>query len=587
MAALVEGQEYGLISNDSSIGNKTVIHVKLTDSALRAIEEFSKIKHGTNRRPTIQLDGNQGHFQVPLRGSGDDPRASRTFRFNLAQLQGDPNGSFECIQQPDSRYGHTLESLGVMQQKINVLATDDVYKSTRERMTLAEEESKKVCTKEIKPSGRYISKKVKKVITNGHNKHLPPTNKNNIAISKPQPPPHIPKSSTNFSNVSNPGQSRLSGTSHLPNGGTNHSPNRVTASQHSPHRSTGSNHSPVRGSGTTTVSSMSTKPSSHVPPSSGGGSKPNSAIMNMPYRERIIHLLAVRPFKKPEMLLRLKKDGIREKDKNSLGSILQQVAVLNKSNSYTLANHAWIDVRTDWPFYAEADRQLVKRNLQNLQAESRSASTSPAVSPSNQAPESPSNSQKRASEDVIEAPQPNKKQRISHHEKRKEPSPVNGLKSSNSHHHAPHDKRKSSSLSPDANRENKAQHIDDNGNTVSSNSSNCADYLKTYTMIKNQEQRQKYKGDFNSEYDEYRKLFGHLDTIAKKFGELEIKIRKTKEGSEAFETLKNRILEEYQTQKSDPKFIEQKKRYDYLHKKLAHIKKLIMHFDQCSLSLCS
>lgn len=31
-----------------------------------------------------------------------------------------------------------------MQQKINVLATDDVYKSTRERMTLAEEESKKV-----------------------------------------------------------------------------------------------------------------------------------------------------------------------------------------------------------------------------------------------------------------------------------------------------------------------------------------------------------------------------------------------------------------------------------------------------------
>lgn len=125
---------------------------------------------------------------------------------------------------------------------------------------------------------------MKKVITNGHNKHLPPTNKNNIAISKPQPPPHIPKSSTNFSNVSNPGQSRLSGTSHLPNGGTNHSPNRVTASQHSPHRSTGSNHSPVRGSGTTTVSSMSTKPSSHVPPSSGGGSKPNSAIMNMPYR---------------------------------------------------------------------------------------------------------------------------------------------------------------------------------------------------------------------------------------------------------------------------------------------------------------
>jgi len=31
-----------------------------------------------------------------------------------------------------------------MQQKITVLATDDVYNLTRERMTLAEEESKKV-----------------------------------------------------------------------------------------------------------------------------------------------------------------------------------------------------------------------------------------------------------------------------------------------------------------------------------------------------------------------------------------------------------------------------------------------------------
>lgn len=42
MATLVEGREYGLASNGSTSGNKTFIHLKLTDSALRALEEFSK-----------------------------------------------------------------------------------------------------------------------------------------------------------------------------------------------------------------------------------------------------------------------------------------------------------------------------------------------------------------------------------------------------------------------------------------------------------------------------------------------------------------------------------------------------------------
>ena len=45
MAALVEGLNYGLSSQfSSSNSNKSAFHVKLTDSALRAIEEFQKIK---------------------------------------------------------------------------------------------------------------------------------------------------------------------------------------------------------------------------------------------------------------------------------------------------------------------------------------------------------------------------------------------------------------------------------------------------------------------------------------------------------------------------------------------------------------
>ena len=42
------------------------------------------------------------------------------------------------------RFGHTLQSFGVMDTRVNVQASDDVYRNTREKMTLAEEESKKV-----------------------------------------------------------------------------------------------------------------------------------------------------------------------------------------------------------------------------------------------------------------------------------------------------------------------------------------------------------------------------------------------------------------------------------------------------------
>ena len=54
-------------------------------------------------------------------------------------------------------------------------------------------------------------------------------------------------------------------------------------------------------------------------------------------------------------------DGIREKDRDLLGALLKSVSVINKDNTYTLARHAWQDVRSDWPLYTDADRQLVKK----------------------------------------------------------------------------------------------------------------------------------------------------------------------------------------------------------------------------------
>ncbi len=73
--------------------------------------------------------------------TGDEGRGS-AFSFSLSSAAeiGGPQGSFECVQQCGSR---SLESHGLMALKMSIKAKDDVYEATRQRMAVAEEESKK------------------------------------------------------------------------------------------------------------------------------------------------------------------------------------------------------------------------------------------------------------------------------------------------------------------------------------------------------------------------------------------------------------------------------------------------------------
>lgn len=56
--------------------------------------------------------------------------------------------------------------------------------------------------------------------------------------------------------------------------------------------------------------------------SSGSGT---SSVLQRPFRDRVLHLLALRPYRKAELLLRLQKDGLTQSDKDALDSLLQQV----------------------------------------------------------------------------------------------------------------------------------------------------------------------------------------------------------------------------------------------------------------------
>ncbi|NXH17986.1 ELL factor, partial [Bucco capensis] len=90
----------------------------------------------------------------------------------------------------------------------------------------------------------------------------------------------------------------------------------------------------------------------------------NSAISQRPFKDRVVHLLALKPYKKPELILRLQKDGLSQQDKDLLDNLLQQVANLSaKDSTFTLKDCVYKEVQKDWPGYSEGDQQLLKRIL--------------------------------------------------------------------------------------------------------------------------------------------------------------------------------------------------------------------------------
>ncbi|KAL1431109.1 hypothetical protein MTO96_014500 [Rhipicephalus appendiculatus] len=430
MAALVEGSQYGLSSQGNYSKNKTLIFVKLTDSALRSIEEYLKYKGGCTQKPSIQFEGNQGVITVPRPSQGGPAAALWLWR-----------------------------------------------------------------------------RKVK--------------------VKRPQlsVPPRQPSSS----------------------------PPRITFG-----KPTGQNHNLV-----------STNES-------------RSGIVRRSYRERVIHLLALRPYKKPELLARLMKEGIKEQDRKGLSAVLSQVAVL-KDNSYCLARHAWNQVCDDWPYYTPEEQELVKRmRPHNLTPPSENGHHSP--------------------------PAHNPTSRTSPSVQKREPCPEPPIVCS--WQQAPKDQPlyqrccdSATTLegscgvhvgqsaipgsSPDS-RDSGDLHATGVSSATPSprNSTNqVPEYVTKYTEITSEEQRGRYKADFNAEYEEYKALHSTIESVSKRFTDLEDCLRTAREGSEQWNRVKQQIMREYEESKRDQRYQQARRKFQYLHDKLAHIKRLVMDYDSRSHNL--
>uniref|UniRef100_A0A3B4XWV5 Elongation factor for RNA polymerase II 2 n=1 Tax=Seriola lalandi dorsalis TaxID=1841481 RepID=A0A3B4XWV5_SERLL len=619
MAALSEDGRYGLNCGQQSADRVTVLHVKLTETALRAIESYQNCMNVPSSRPTIQFKGLQGRIKIPKTNSSSD--TFNNFDFYLSNVGKDnPQGSFECIQQYVSSSGAShLALLATVQDKVTVCATNDSYQVTRERMTQAVEDTRERGTKVIKPGGQYRGKQVQI---------------RKLALSTPEVVPERKRSTP--INPANTIRKCLS----------------------------------------------------------------NNPVSQRPFRDRIIHLLALRSYKKLEVLARLQRDGINQKDRNSLGSTLQQVANLNpKDNTYSLKDFIYRDVQRDWPGYTEDERTQVDRILTRklgLPAETLSSNTSPKDS----VPTSP---QKRQPDFDFIDPLAPKKARISHlsnrgpaassssssssdrHEDEGSPSSKRSSLPSNvtsgppthlpisSHPPAPSHQqpspasnsnspstpegcgtqdlpidqssscrdpspspfssdrtlpplssstnkkvKKKSKKHKDKDREKekgkRTEKMQGKFPTLSKYhwgkvcsfwsadfcllteqrflNSNCGTCFlmgsnllfcvyRKYMPLVSLDQRQSYKDDFNAEYDEYRLLHARVESITRRFTQLDTQCRKLAPGTKEYQKVQEEVLKEYKKMKQhSPNYHDEKQRCEYLHNKLAHIKRLIADFDQ-------
>ncbi|XP_042870953.1 RNA polymerase II elongation factor ELL-like [Penaeus japonicus] len=234
-----------------------------------------------------------------------------------------------------------LESLGPMVGKIFIQAKDDSYEKTRQSMEKAKRKNAMNCVKELKSSSSF----------GGRLRPAIGSSKKSSTLVVPPPKKEV--------TAELPSNNRYNH-NHNHNQNQNHSHN--TSSSNSPHRTAPSvAAASASAAASATASTAARNPPPPPPPSNPNGRKANPDLVRRPLKERLIHLLAVRNYKKLELVSKLYSDGIKEKDKRQMSGVLNSVAQI-KDNIYHLSRHLWAEVREDWPFYTDAEKQAVKKN---------------------------------------------------------------------------------------------------------------------------------------------------------------------------------------------------------------------------------
>uniref|UniRef100_A0A667XUA5 Elongation factor RNA polymerase II n=1 Tax=Myripristis murdjan TaxID=586833 RepID=A0A667XUA5_9TELE len=627
MAALKEEQCYGLSCGRVSNGsNVSVFHVKLTDSALRAFEGYQSSK-GLSSQPLIRFTGNQGKISIPR---SDNPNELRTFTFYLSNVGRDnPQGSFDCIQQYITSEGSIqLDCLGGIQDKITVCATDDSYQKARQSMAQAEEETRSRGAIVIKPGGRYVGKKVQI--------RKPAPGLSDIAPSRRTSRPVIISSSTlkKSTTQQRPLRERLthllalkpykkpelilrlqkdglsqsdkdSLDSHLQQvANLNARDNTFTLKDSLfkdiqkdwPGYTEGDQQLLKR----ILVRKLCQAQSTPAPPAETPMSPPKELASNSPSQKRpaadFIDPLAN---KKPRISHlaskaaaapingKLSSSNGREASGTQAGSVVP-LPLLDIPRPYDPLSDVSNDSSHNGRDCESQELAVSERLGQPLSAFSGSmvltvpsiGTSSPGLTaldgPRDKSPSSLHGKSKKKSKKHKDKEKTKEREREQEKEKEKE------RKAGEEQMPEP-DQACEISSSP----ENLKSNMDFCVQNEIFSKNLCSDILfcfvfhRKYTVIGSQEQRQSYKNDFNAEYSEYRGLHARIEGITRQFTVLDSELKQLQQGTDKYKTIHNQILQEYRKiKKTNPNYSQEKNRCEYLHNKLAHIKKLIAEYDQ-------
>ncbi|XP_078455931.1 uncharacterized protein LOC144721877 isoform X1 [Lampetra planeri] len=313
-AALLPGAR-GALRPVGPGSRRSVLLVKLTDSALRALETPPGQRGTSSPQPKICLGGDKGYMKIPVPLS-ESPSGFRTF--SIYRSRDGAQGSFDCVHQHVDRLGvPRLDCVGTVQEKLTICATDDSYQTTRERMAQAEEETRSRGAIVIKPGGPFNGKRTVR--------RLPPELMD-LAPGRKRSAPLNPANTLRKA----------------PLAGTNSAAAATTAA--------------------------ALRPASPAAAAAAASSGPAEALRR-PMRERVVHFLALRPCKKAELVARLERDaggvgGGGQCDRSQVFAILEQVAApRGQDGRQQLKEAAYAEVRPDWPGYSPEERRAVQALL--------------------------------------------------------------------------------------------------------------------------------------------------------------------------------------------------------------------------------
>ncbi|XP_005932511.1 RNA polymerase II elongation factor ELL [Haplochromis burtoni] len=626
MAALKEEQCYGLSCGRVSNGsNVSVFHVKLTDSALKAFEAYQSSRV-LSSSPLIRFNGNQGKISIPR---SENSSELQTFTFYLSNVGRDnPQGSFDCIQQYITSEGSIqLDCLGGIQDKITVCATDDSYQKAKESMAQVEEETRSRSAIVIKPGGRYVGKKVQI--------RKPAPGLSDVAPLRRTSRPVIISSSTLKKSATQhrPLRERLV---HLLALKPYKKPELILRLQKdglSPldKDSLDSHLQQVANlngrENTFTLKDFLYKEIQKDWPGYTEGDQ--QLLKRILFRKQAQNSSAPPPESPPKELASCSPSQKRPaadfidplaNKKPRISHLASKAATppvngkISSSNGRGDAGSAQSGVVGSAPDGGtpSGSQQLpmldIPRPFEALSDVSNDSSNNGRDCDSqesavperfSQPPSLPQTSSPRHT--VLEAPRDKSSSSLSTKSKKKSKKHKDKEKSK--------DKEKVREKEQENERKSRDECVSEpnracetsignlksnsiphrstdlngmcNSTSIPSSSPEVADYLLKYTVISSPEQRQRYKNDFNAEYSEYRGLHARIEGITRQFTVLDNELKQLQHGTDKYKTVHNQILQEYRKiKKTNPNYSQEKNRCEYLHNKLAHIKKLIAEYDQ-------